>query len=144
MTFSHSNIMLLFGSVLILFVKTFTSWKATTILFISPGIFTNFPRLLPQPSKKAFFFVQAKKDPSNKDLPPQILAKCVYFSASQYGCVYWLFRIFLVQTKRKVVQGPSNKVTAQTVSKLSSKRAKCKAKLRSSVPKPLNRARDEL
>ena len=39
---------------------------------------------------------------------------------------------------------PSDKVTAQTVSKLSSKRAKCKAKLRSSVPKPLRERGDEV
>lgn len=85
-----------------------------------------------------FLFVQTKKKiiqgPSNKDLP-------IFFCIPRMVVLLFFPDSFGPSQNKRSSSGPSNKVTAQTVSKLSSKRAKCKAKLRSSVPKPLERAR---
>ena len=86
-----------------------------------------------------FFASKPKKRSKQQGFTTANPRKCICFQHPK-GCitVSRFLQMFFVRTKRKVVQGPRNKVTAQTVSKLSSKRAKCKAKLRSSVPKPLD------
>lgn len=106
--------------------------------------FHTLPTSFFQPSETCvcvcvFFFVQTKE----RSGPSNTVPGTGYFSASCY--CFFRIRSDLCSSEQneRSSSGPRNKVTAQTVSKLSSKRAKCKAKLRSSVPKPLERARGE-
>lgn len=112
MTFSHSNILLLFGRVLI-FRQNFHILESHYHPVYFTGSFRKLPTFASTTFKKRVLFTVQTKErsgASNKDLPLKILGKCVYFSASQYGGVTGFFRIrsdFFRPTKKiQVTRSP--------------------------------------